>query len=322
MHAGPVAANPAFEMAAVCDIDPARREQAAAKHGCPVYADYHEMLEREKLDLVCVVTRSDQHCPMACDCLAAGVNVLVTKPWAVNAAEGERMIAAAQASGKLLLPWLPTRWGNPLRRLRQLLAEDAIGDVFLVRRAVCSFGTRSDWQTERRYGGGYLLNWGAHIVDPPLQLLGSPARSVYARMKQTINPGDAEDVFLALLNLENGGLVQAEYTIAVESLPDWFLQGTRGTLVIRGDELTLHRNTPVRPDDPTQYATMKAQEDQVTREKLGGNPYGNEHEIYGEVAQALRGEKPYPVKPADALQLSRIFDAIRASAEENRVVAL
>lgn len=322
MHAGPVASNPDFELAAVCDIDPARRELAAGRHACPVYEDYREMLERERLDLVCVITRSDQHCRMTCDCLAAGVNVLVTKPWAVNAAEGEQMVAAAKASGKLLLPWLPSRWGSGLRRLRQLLAEGAIGDVFLVRRAVCSFGTRSDWQTERRFGGGYLLNWGAHIVDPPLQLIGSPVRSVYARMKQTINPGDVEDVFFALLNLADGTLVQAEYTIATESLPDWFVQGTRGTITIRGSALTLHSNAPARPEDPTQYAAMQAAGDSVVHETLAGNPYGDEHEIYGEIAQALRGECPYPVTPADALRLSRIFDAIRQSSEEDRVVRL
>ena len=40
-----------------------------------VYTDYHAMLAGEDLDLVSVITRSDQHCQMACDCLAAGVNV-------------------------------------------------------------------------------------------------------------------------------------------------------------------------------------------------------------------------------------------------------
>ena len=49
---------------------------------------------------------------------------------------------------------------------------------WLVRRVVTSFGTRCDWQTERRYGGGYLLNWGPHIVDPPLLLDGSRVHTV------------------------------------------------------------------------------------------------------------------------------------------------
>ncbi len=322
MHAGPVEKNPAFEMAAVCDIDPARRDQAAARFRCPVYADYHAMLREARPDLVCVITRTDQHADMACDCLAAGANVLVTKPWAVNAGEAERIIAAARAAGRRLLPWLPARWGCELRRLRQLAADQAIGRVFLIRRTVTSFGTRCDWQTERRFGGGYVLNWGPHIVDPPLLLAGSPVRSVYGRLKQVINPGDAEDMFLALLTLENGSLVQAEYTVATEDMPGWFLQGDRGTISIRGRTLRMVQHAPDRPTDPTQFGTMKADARTVHEEELSGFPYGDEHEVYAEVAAALSDSAPFPVKPEDALELTRILDAIRLSSEADRAVTI
>ena len=323
MHAGAVEHNSdLFEMTAVCDIDSTRREQAAERFGCAVYDDYHAMLADEELDLVCVVTRSDQHAEMTCDCLASGINVLVTKPWAVDAGEAERMVEAEKESGKLLLPWLPARWGADLLRLKRLLSENAIGNVFIVRRAVCSFGTRNDWQMRRKHGGGYLLNWGAHIVDPPVVLLDSPVTSVYGRMKQTINPGDAEDVFLAILNLENGAVVQAEYTVAVEDLPSWYIQGDGGTIVIHGNNMTIHRTTPSMPDDPTKYKTMKSQDDRKDEETIDGALYGDETAIYAEIASALGGEKEFPVKPDHALTLSRIFDAIRTSADENRVVSL
>ena len=279
------------------------------------------MLKAEPLDLVVIVTRSDQHCQMTCDCLAEGVNVLVTKPWAVNAGEAQRMVRAAESSGKLLLPWLPARWGSDLRRLRQLaVAEQAIGTVFLVRRTEGSFSTRNDWQTERRYGGGYLLNWGPHIVDTPIQLLGHPVKSVYGRLKQTINPGDVEDLFMGILTLANGTLVQVEYTIATESLPSWFIQGTRGTIVMNGAQLKMDARTPARPSDPAQYSTMQAVPDKILEEKLAGSPYWDEHQIYKEIAAALRGEARYPVTPASALELSRVLDAIRTSSDENRVV--
>ena len=323
MHAGAIENNSElFEMTAVCDIDPARRDEAVKRFDCAVYEDYHTMLAKEELDLVCVITRSDQHAQMARDCMEAGVNVLVTKPWAVNAGEAESMIDAKKRTGKMLLPWLPARWGVDLTRLKQLLAENAVGNVFIVRRAVCSFGTRNDWQMQRKHGGGYLLNWGAHIVDPPVVLLGSPVKSVFARMKQTINPGDAEDVFMAILTLENGAVVQAEYTVAVEDLPSWFIQGDRGTIAIHGDKMTIHKTVPATPDDPTQYKTMKTQDEQRDEETITGAVYGDETAIYVEIASALHGDGEYPVKPEHALQLTRVFDAIRTSAEENRVVLL
>ena len=323
MHAGALEKNSdSFEVVAACDVDPVRRQQAAERFKCRTYADHGEMLAREKLDLVSVVTRSDQHCAMACDCLSAGVHVLVTKPWAVDAGEARRMVAAAEKSGRTLMPWLPARWGTDLRRLRQLVSEGAIGNVFLIRRVVCSFGTRADWQTERRYGGGYVLNWGPHIVDPPVLLAGSPVKSVYARLKRVINPGDAEDMFFAILNLADGTVVQAEYTVSMEDLPEWFLQGTHGTIVVRGRNVTVRRGAPPHPTDPTQYAGMRTEDAKPREEVLGPAQYGDEVEIYGEIAAALRGERPFPVTPAHALELSRVLDAIRTASDEDRVVNL
>jgi predicted dehydrogenase len=322
MHAGPVERSDSFEMTAVCDIDAARRQHASERFGCPVYQDYHQMLRTEELYLVCVVTRNDQHAAMACDCLKAGVNVLVTKPWAANVSEAEQMIAVARDTGSKLLPWLPARWGCELRRLKQLVDEGAIGDVFLVRRSVSSFGTRCDWQTESRHAGGYLLNWGAHIVDPPMVLVGGKARSVFAQMRQTINPGDVEDLFLAIVTLDTGTIVQSEYTVSAEQLPGWVVQGTGGTIVVQGKNLKLHKSTPSNPADPTQYTRMEAQADVVTEEILEGFQYGDEHEIYVEIAAALRGEGDIPVSLEDALEVSRVLEAIRVSDRENRVVAL
>lgn len=328
MHAGSLENNSdAFEVAAVCDIRPERLDLAAKRFGCKLYEDYREMLDKERLDLVSIVTRTDQHASMTCDCLAAGVSVLVTKPWAVNETEARRMVEAAREAAarhprRLLLPWLPARWGSDLRRLKRILKDKVIGNVFMIRRAVSTFATRNDWQTERRYGGGYLLNWGPHIVDTPIVLKGSRVSSVYGRMKQTINPGDVEDVFLAVMNLADGTIVQAEFTIAVESLPSWFIQGDEGTVVVREHSLRIYRRIPNRPEDPTDRGAMTVSEEGVIEERLENELYGDPDTIYKEVGMALRGEREFPVAPADALELTRVLDAIRVSSEQNRVVML
>ncbi len=322
MHAGPIEKIDGFDMAAVCDIDPKRREQAFERFGCTVYEDYHEMLKKEKLDLVCVITRNDQHCEMSCDCLKAGANVLVTKPWAANQGEAEHMVSIARKSGKKLLPWLPARWGSDLQRLKTLQQEDAIGNIFTIRRTVASFGTRCDWQTESKFAGGYLLNWGPHIVDPPILLAGGKVKNVFGRLKQTINPGDVEDLFIAIITMDNGVTVQVEYTISLAPMPSWIAQGDRGTITIDGKEMTIIKNEPANPEDPTQFTTMTANDNATIEETLGGNTYGDEYEIYKEIAAAVRGEQDFAVKPEDALELSRILDAIRTSSAEDQVVNL
>lgn len=322
MHAKALADQSDVEVTAVCDVDPARRQAAHERFDCSVYDTHGEMLAREKPDLVSVVTRSDQHCAMTCDCLAAGAHVVVTKPWALNEAEALRMIEAQRASGRMLLPWLPARWGCVLRRLQTLVREGAVGNVFMVRHAVTSFATRCDWQTERRYGGGYLLNWGPHVIDSPLQLFESPVRNVYGRLLQTINPGDAEDCFVAMMTLGNGTVVQAEYAVAAEDLPSWFVQGDRGTIVVHGRGIRVSRQVPASPNDPTRFGSMKAGEKQVAEETVEGEMYGDATRIYSEVAQAVLGKRPFAVTPEHALELTRVLDAIRRSDEQEKVVAL
>jgi predicted dehydrogenase len=321
MHAGGVDSVDGMEVVAVCDIDPERRKQAEERYHCAVYEDYHAMLEKEQLDVVIIVTLSSQHCQMTCDCLKAGVNVLVTKPWAVNEGEARQMIDTWKASDAMLLPWLPSRWGCDMRRLRQLIQEGAIGDVHRVRRIVTFYATRNDWQMWAEHGGGYILNWGPHILDTAVQVLGQPIASVYAWRDLIINPGDTEDVFTAAMRTDTGALITAEHDLSAVGMPNWMVHGTRGTLVMTGNHLTIHRGEPRRPDDPTRDADMKSPVETVD-EDVPGHIYGDTAEIYQEIAAALRGEQPYPVTPEDALGVTRILDAIKQSADTNQVVSL
>jgi predicted dehydrogenase len=322
MHAVAIQATGDFELAAVCDADAGNRRQAQDRFGCRVYEDHRRMLRDEPLDLVSIVTRSDQHCPMTCDCLAAGANVLVTKPWCLDQTEARQMLEAAEGSGRLLLPFLPARWGADFRRLREIVLSGGIGRVFCLRRFQSSFATRNDWQTQRRFGGGYLLNWGPHLVDTALGVVGGRARSAYGWMRQVINPGDVEDVFFAALVLQDGALVTAEYTVAAKGLPNWYVQGDRGTVVVEDRQVTMYSGRPHRPGDPTDYPAMAAAEAQVAGEVLQGELYGDAAEVYRAAADALRGREPFPVRPEEALELTRVLDAIRQSDLENQVVNL
>lgn len=320
MHAGPLKRYSDFEVAAVCDIDPGARSRASERFGCPVYGDYHEMLARERPDFTVIVTRSHQHAQMAIDCMKAGSDVLVTKPWATNAFDAQRMIAASEACGRRLLPWLPARCGADLRAIRQVVTSGSIGRVFEIRRSECTFGLRSDWQTLSRCGGGYLLNWGPHLVDQPLQLAGAPVRRVYGNLRQIINPGDVEDNLRVICHTESGVTVVSEYLIAAGDYPTWVVQGDRGTIYVHGDEMTVH--TVQLPDaiDAGDYRSPVVHSEFTQR--IEGNRFGDEYEIYPMIARALRGEAPYFATPDSALALSRVLDAARLSSRLGQEVWL
>jgi scyllo-inositol 2-dehydrogenase (NADP+) len=325
LHADPIEKLHDFKMTAVCDIDPEARKKAYERFRCKVYEDYRQMIVEEELDLVVIVTRSDQHCRMTCDCLEAGKNVLVTKPWALNINEAYEMVNAAKKSGKLLLPWLPARWGCDLLRLSELVESGVIGKVFQVRRSEFSFGVRCDWQTQKQYGGGYLLNWGPHLVDQPLQLVKSPVISVYGEMKQIMNPGDVEDVFFAVMKTEDGVTVVSEFNIGSDKLPNWVVQGDRGTIYVKETEIEIHKVNYPESFDPVSYRNPVKTEivkDQAvgTNMLTIGNRYGDAMVIYPHIAKCIRGEEPYMVSLESALNLTRLLDAVRQSAETVKTV--
>jgi len=326
LHADPLETlSEDFTVSAVCDIDPEALKKAKSRFKCIVYEDYNEMLKKEKLDLVVIVTRSDQHCKMTCACLRSGVNVLVTKPWCTNTAEAELMIAAEKESGKMLLPWLPARWACDLIRLKEIIASGAIGKVFMIRRREFNFGIRTDWQTQKKCGGGYLLNWGPHIIDQAIQISGEKVKSVYGQLRQIINPGDVEDVFNTVLTTESGIILSCEYIIAVDKLPNWVIQGDCGTIFVKEKFIEIHQLKSSDKDVAGEYSSKS--EFTVTNEDLDGDHrittgsrYGDSLVVYPEIAKAIRGEITYPVSTASALKLTKVFDAIRASSEKNQVI--
>ncbi|MDA0991060.1 MAG: Gfo/Idh/MocA family oxidoreductase [Verrucomicrobia bacterium] len=309
MHGRAIAADARYEVIAICDPVAQRRDVGAATFGCATYADLSCMLQRESPDLVCIVTRNDQHGDMTIAALQAGAHVMVTKPWALNEDEAMRMVAAESAAGKRIFPWLPARWGCDFTRLRELVAAGTIGNLVMVRRTVTHFKPRNDWQTESRYGGGYLLNWGPHIVEPPVLLGGAPVKSVYGLMRQVLIDGDTEDLFLATLTLENGVVVIAEHTVSAEPLPSWVVQGDAGTIVVYDHAMTVHRrvlNAAGSPDGPVK-------EEAVDQETLSGDLYGSSAAVYADMAEALQNHKPFAVTSADALELTCVLDAVRRS---------
>lgn len=324
LHADPIEKlKNDFELVAVADPVREAQERASQRFPhCKTYSDYKEMLKNEKLDLVSIITRSDQHCEMACHCLNAGVNVVVTKPWARFESEAVEMMKASKASGKLLLPWLPSRWGCDFIRIRDLIREGAIGKVFSIRRSQHAFGLRADWQTQTQYGGGILLNWGPHLIEPPILAAGGKPKSVFGITRHLLNPGDAEDVFNSSILLDNGVWIHSEWSFAPHGLPNWFVQGSKGCIIANGKNLTIHAGEPGEPLPPTDHRVTAAPKIETREEKLEGEVFGDSKEVYKSLAKAVRGEVPFPVQTEEALLLTRVFDAIKLSSEKNRIVNL
>ena len=156
-----------------------RAESVAKEFGIEyVASDWRELVERDDVDLVSIVTPPATHMEISLAALERRKAVLCEKPMAMNAAEAERMTEAARAAGVLALIDHELRFLNSRRTMRAMLQSGAIGTV-----RHCNYVFRSDyrgvldrpwdWWSDKNMGGGTLGAIGSHVIDSFRWMLGA-----------------------------------------------------------------------------------------------------------------------------------------------------
>lgn len=200
-----------YRIVAVVDPLEERRARAQTEYGCETYADPAALLKRDDLDLVVNAAPSRFHVPLTLQFLEAGFNVLCDKPLASRVADVDRLIAASEASGKLLAIFQQSRYSPAFLQLRKVLDSGVLGEIVQVSIAYSGFSRRYDWQTLTSEMGGNLLNTGPHPLDQALQLFGTDTMPrVTCFMRRTTTLGDAEDHVVLILSGEERPLLHIE----------------------------------------------------------------------------------------------------------------
>jgi predicted dehydrogenase len=172
---------PGVEIVAVADDSEPGRAKAKDRLKAPAaYADYREMLRKEKPDLVSVAPRwLDRHHDMLLACADAGVRgVLMEKPLCRTLVEADAMVAACARTGMKAAVAHQTRYSPRLTVVKQLIADGRIGDLIEIR-------TRG--KEDSRSGGEDLMVLGSHLMDL-MRFLAGDAKWCFARVTQSGKP--------------------------------------------------------------------------------------------------------------------------------------
>jgi predicted dehydrogenase len=134
------------ELVALCDLKPELAEAFRQEHGGQrIYSDYHEMLEREKPDIVCIATWPHLHGEMLIAAAQAGAKgVYCEKPMARTFGEAQRMIEAGKKHNTLLAFNHQRRFDPAYVACKQLIQSGAIGKL---QRLEMSTANLFDWGT-------------------------------------------------------------------------------------------------------------------------------------------------------------------------------
>jgi predicted dehydrogenase len=149
-------------------------------------------------DVAYITTPAALHADHAVACLEAGVPVLIEKPFAAHAQDAKRIADAARASGTFCMEGMWTRFNPAARRLKQLVAEGALGEVRQIHGEFCASNAvdpaSSSFDPAR--GGGALLQYGVYPLSLARWMLGAP-QAIHA-LGQIGETGVDEDVAITM----------------------------------------------------------------------------------------------------------------------------
>lgn len=154
-----------------------RARAFADAHGAPVaYGSYGDLLADPDVDVVYIATPHRQHHAIALAAIAAGKHLLVEKAFTCTAAGTREVVDAARTAGVFCMEAMWTRFQPAIVRLRDLLADGAVGDVRVVRADLGRYTPfdPADRLWDAAQGGGALLDLGVYPVAFLHSVLGGP----------------------------------------------------------------------------------------------------------------------------------------------------
>jgi predicted dehydrogenase len=171
--------NPQAELVALCDPNTVRMEAVAEKLGKKynTYTDIEKMADKELLDAVIITSPDYCHVPNVKSALAKGLNVLIDKPLATTTAGCKEIIKAAEKSGKTVMMGFNLRHDPTLKRLKQIVDDGILGNVFLIENREFYDGGKTymaRWNRKYELSGGLWVHKGSHDFDVFNWLLGFP----------------------------------------------------------------------------------------------------------------------------------------------------
>jgi len=236
-HAPVISAVPGLRLAAIL-----QRTGAAAAEAYPnarVVRTLDELLALSEIRLIVIATPNETHYPLAHQCLAAGRDVLVDKPFTTTMAEALDLVQFAKKCRRLLTVYQSRRYDGDFQGILRLAAEGALGRIVRFETHYDRFRPNlkpNAWRERQAPGAGILFDIGPHLIDHAFQLFGLPI-AITADVRNE-RGGPADDAFDLLLHYPNN--VRAALGSSI------LAAAPRTRFVVLGDKAAFTKN----PFDP------------------------------------------------------------------------
>jgi len=216
-----------------------------AGDGLAVCHDWREVLEIAAVDAVIVALTNDQHHAAAVAALEAGKHVMCEKPLGLTMKECNEVIAAAEASGKVLQVGHEMRFQRLYRQVKDMIDRGDIGDLQLMWCREFRGPMRPGWRSSEALTGGTILEKNVHHVDLFNWMLGKPVRVSAHGGTNVLTDREILDNAQVLVEYEGGRRATLELCLFAPNGGECEVGvcGSKGRIDTRNQalELTYHR---------------------------------------------------------------------------------
>jgi predicted dehydrogenase len=311
------------ECVALCNRTRDRAEELARRFGVPaVYEDAREMLRRERLDFIDIITDVDTHSRFVHLSAEHQMPVICQKPMAPTLAEAEAMTRVCREAGVGFFVHENWRWQEPIRELKKLLASGCVGPVFRARIHFCSSFPVFDNQPFLKDLGQFILtDIGSHILDTARFLFGE-AVTLACQVHRVHRDIKGEDVATVMMKMESGATVICEMSYASrlehERFPETYVyvEGEQGSIELGPDywiRLTTADGTHARRYPPPRYSWADPAYDLVQASIVPCN---------ANLLLGLQGKKGAETTGEDNLRTMQLVFACYDAAQNEQIIHL
>ncbi|MDF2538152.1 MAG: putative oxidoreductase YdgJ [Herbinix sp.] len=303
----------------------------ARECGVKTYDSLEDLLGDPIIDIVLIATPNDLHKPIAIQAMRAGKHVISEKPVTLNSSDLQEMIDVSVETKRFFTVHQNRRWDEDFLTMKRIFDENSLGEVFRIESRVHgSRGIPGDWRQEKEHGGGMVLDWGVHLLDQILLMMGNTKlKTVFATMTNVTNQL-VDDGFTAHLTFETGCEVLVEVgTSNFISLPRWYMLGQNGTAIIEDWSLNgrlVCANGKSETDVvPVRTAagltkTMAPRRDDTIMTKELPIVKSDIRDFYKNIIKVLENQEEAKIKLPEVMRVMKLMEAIFTSAEDKKVI--
>jgi predicted dehydrogenase len=327
-HAPVIHAVPGLRLAAI--LQRSGDEAAQLYPGARIVRSLDELLAMQEVRLIVIATPNDTHYSLAHQCLAAGRDVVVDKPFTPTLKEAVELVRFAEERGRLLSVYQNRRYDGDFQAVQQIVSGGGLGRMVRFESNYDRFRPQlkqGAWRERSIAGAGILFDLGPHLIDHALELFGLP-EAISADIRIERDSAVVDDSFdLTFYYPRDCRAVLRATMLAAALRPRFVLLGTAGAYVKHSfdvQEPKLRAGRIPWDEQPTQ-AELEENSGVLTLANADGTsvdrriPPGplDYRAYYANVRDAMLGRAQLAVSPQHALNVMRILELARESSHRH-----